>query len=266
MMRLGSVGEKSMWPIQSVVWKRTLMVPAFAPFGPGFRRMVKNTTGVRDASRRSIIAPLSSDCTLAPPSVGFAAAGLAAAGFTAAGAPAAEAAGAACARVPPAPAPLPNPPAGAARNACGAFGLPPGQSAALYVPAPSVSSAFTLEMLTRGGRSISLVATPVLVSALYTALLRVTGSVRVKKTLLVLCPTTMARTPPPNPPRPPRAPCPACPPAAASVAGAGAAGAGTAWFGTSSRVVIVARSSTRMPSGELYTICLWSGVNAFTLK
>ena len=91
-------------------------------------------------------------------------------GLTAAGAPAAEAPGAACARVPPAPTPLPNPPAGAARNAFGALGSPPGQSASLYVPAPSVSSAFTLEMLTRGGRSISLVTAPVLVSALYTAL------------------------------------------------------------------------------------------------
>src|ERR1035441_5532280 len=178
--------------------------------------MVKSTTGICAARRRSIIAPLSSDCIFAPPSTGFAA-------FAFGACPAAPGtSGAPGAPAPPAPPPRPNPPAGAARNAGGAFGVPPGQSAALYVPAPSVSSALTLEMLTRGGRSISLVTASVLVSALYTAFVRVTGSMRVKKTVLVLCPTTIARPPPPKPRPPPL-------PAAAPSVPAGGAGGG--WLG-----------------------------------
>src|SRR5271163_2153477 len=70
-MRLGSVGEKSMWPIQSVEWKRILMWPGFSPLGPGSSRTVNMTTGMRAARRRSIMLPLSSDWTLAPPRVGL---------------------------------------------------------------------------------------------------------------------------------------------------------------------------------------------------
>ena len=62
----GSVGENSRWFTQSVECSSILMVPAFSPFGPGASRMVNSTTGMCAASRRSIIAPLSSRLHIGP--------------------------------------------------------------------------------------------------------------------------------------------------------------------------------------------------------
>src|SRR5882757_6580891 len=100
------------------------MRPGFSPLGPGSRRMVERTSGMRAARRRSIIWRLASAWMWAPPR--FAAA-LALAGGGAGG--------------------------GLLTKALGALGSPPGTSASLEVPAQRVSAALMLETLRRPGRS-----------------------------------------------------------------------------------------------------------------